>query len=551
MLRADTDGKKIVLRFPYSARTVQTAKTVPGYRWSPKITAWTYPLEIKTARLLKEAFGPQLKVSDELRAWSRRAAREERRLLNLVNASDANPRNIPRQLSKFLRPYQRADVAFMGMRSCINANQAGLGKTTEVIAATIQSEVTGPNLVIAPISSLEAVWALEIAKWCDAPVFTGTSLRDRRNTLWAAFEAIERGESPWVVVNPDLIEHGWTAGVEWGVVVIDEFHTMGLANPKSLFRQMVGPIQAQRKWALSGSPVAGKPLALWSVLNWIDPVTFSSRWRWAEQWLDKYQDDYGITFGDIKAGREEEFYRYHAPWMIRRLKSEVAPELPPKTYRDVWVKMSPAQSRQYKQFCDNAEIKLSGERMIATSKLAEYQRLKLFSFGSTVIENGAHMPTENSPKLDALIANINHHEGEQILVFSQFRRVVDVVYKHLSSKGFSVDIITGKTQDRAGAVKRFQTGKTRILVISTKAAGVSLTLDNADSVHILDQTWVPDDQEQAEDRAHRISRIHNVTVYYYRTRGTVEEYIHELNLEKVRISANVLDKHRQSILKKS
>lgn len=527
------------------------AKTVPGYRWSAKKCCWTFPLELKTARLLFEAFGRGLNPSDELKAWSKKAVRAERRLQRLVTADDATPQNLPRQLSEFMRPYQRADVMFMAERSCINANQAGLGKTTEVIAAALQSgAVTGPNLVIAPISSLEAVWAPEIAKWDRTPIFTGTGLKERKKALWECFEAISRGESPWLLVNPDLIEHGWAAGVRWGLVVIDEFQTMGLANPKSLFSQNLRLVSAGRRWALSGSPVAGKPMNLWAVLNWIDPETFSSRWRWAEQWLDKHQDDYGISFGDIKLGREEEFYKYHAPWIIRRLKSEVAPELPPKTYRDAWVTMSGAQARQYKKFLADAEIKLSGERMIATSKLAEYQRLKLIAFGPTILKNGAHLPTTSSPKLDALLANIQHHDGEQLLVFSQFRRVVDVTFEYLKNKKFSVEVITGKTKDRAGAVRRFQAGKTRILVISTKAAGVSLTLDNADSVHILDQTWVPDDQEQAEDRAHRLSRIHNVTVYYYRTRDTIEEQIHELNLEKVVVSAKALDKHRQILLAK-
>jgi SNF2 family DNA or RNA helicase len=107
--------------------------------------------------------------------------------------------------------------------------------------------------------------------------------------------------------------------------------------------------------------------------------------------------------------------------------------------------------------------------------------------------------------------------------------------------------LTGKTTkkgERTRLVRGFQNGDYRVLVVSTMAGGVSITLDRADTVHVLDETWVPDDQDQLIDRIHRASRIHQVTAYFYRTRNTLEEYINEVNQEKAFTNENVLDIRR-------
>ena len=104
--------------------------------------------------------------------------------------------------------------------------------------------------------------------------------------------------------------------------------------------------------------------------------------------------------------------------------------------------------------------------------------------------------------------------------------------------------ITGGTQKRAEVKRSFQAGEARVCVLNTKAGGVSIDLDMADSVFIMDETWNPDDQEQAEDRAHRASRIHQVTCYYLRTMGTLEQYIKEVTDAKGRINKKTLDARR-------
>lgn len=555
-MRLDLEKGRMLLRFQYSAAHNQRAKQVPGSSWNPRKNAWSYPLNLKTARLLFEQFGEGIRISDELKAWSKQAVREERRLRRLVVAPDADLARLDPTFAKYLRDYQRADVAFMAERSCINANEPGLGKTTEVVAATLEADLgSRPNIVISPLTSLDSVWRPEIERWTGTPAPVGLTPARQLRAFEEALELAEAGEPVWFLCNPEQLKTTKIADrvrdVQWGSATIDEFQMLGLSNPKTALAEAVRGVKSSHKWALSGTPIGGVPLEFWAVLNWIDPKAFASRWQWAEQWLDKFESPFGASFGGLQAGREREFYNSHAPYLLRRLKSEVAPDLPPKKYRHEWVTMRPAQRRQYESFERDAEIRLSGELIVATTKLAEWQRLKLFAFGSTRIEDGAHLPTTDSPKLDRLVKNLRkrmYKRHAQTLVFSQFSRVVDVTFERLREEGFRVESFSGKTKNRSELVRQFQSGDIDILVMVTKAAGVSITLDAADYADILDRTWNPNDQVQAEDRAHRISRIHQLIVTYYGTHGTLDETIQALNLHKLAINASVLDEHRAKLL---
>jgi SNF2 family DNA or RNA helicase len=136
------------------------------------------------------------------------------------------------------------------------------------------------------------------------------------------------------------------------------------------------------------------------------------------------------------------------------------------------------------------------------------------------------------------------------VVASQFARIADMVHAYLNSIGIKAERITGAVtgQERARIQREFQEGgpdAPRVVVMTTTAGGVSITLDRADTVHILDETWVPDDQEQLEDRIHRASRMHRVTCYYYRSKNSIEQYIQEVNIDKRSVNKAILDIRRQ------
>jgi SNF2 family DNA or RNA helicase len=181
-----------------------------------------------------------------------------------------------------------------------------------------------------------------------------------------------------------------------------------------------------------------------------------------------------------------------------------------------------------------------------------------FCLGSGKISKMHPIPSNESGKLPYLLdrlaeAGIDPDDmvGDACaIVASQFKEVVNMVHAYLNYKGIPTEKITGDTtgEQRAQIQRTFQAGgegAPRVVVMTTTAGGVSITLDRADTVHILDETWVPDDQEQFADRAHRASRMHQVTVYTYRSKGTIEQYIQEVTADKANINRQILDLRRQ------
>jgi len=169
--------------------------------------------------------------------------------------------------------------------------------------------------------------------------------------------------------------------------------------------------------------------------------------------------------------------------------------------------------------------------MSAPNTLAQFTRLQQFANAYCELDLLEVLPTASSAKLDALFEKLEEagvldgSSEDQTVIFSQSRKMIELVHGMLEGKGVTSEVISGKsTADRAGQVKRFQAGDTKVLCVVTTAGGVALTLDAANTAHFIDEMWEPDAQEQAEDRIHRVSRLHQVTIYHYRARDTIDEY---------------------------
>jgi SNF2 family DNA or RNA helicase len=324
--------------------------------------------------------------------------------------------------------------------------------------------------------------------------------------------------------------------------------------------------------------MGGKPIKLWGGFHFLEPQAFTSKWRWAGEWLDVTKETIYVqgkkreivTVGNIQEGREEQFQSAHAQFAVRRLRKEVLPELPEKQWRDVWCRMTKKQEKQYQQFAADTEIRIDEHYLTATSILAEYTRLKQFANSYCEVEqigvDDEGMPelkvmaTTECGKLPYLMDNLaavgidpDEPDGEaQAIVTSQFKETADMVYDYLTERGIPCAKITGdvnKRGERAEIVRAFKHAGDhkglRVVVMTTTAGGVAITLDNVESVHILDETWNPDDQEQVADRAVNTSTLHQVTAFVYRSYGTIEVDIAETTDEKGIINQNVLDLVRQ------
>lgn len=582
------NGKRIEVYFKYSEAAVEGIKTVPGYRFVPKDKGgpyWTIPADLTSARALRAAFGDTLRLGDSVTEWGKVQRAESRNLQKLAKADDAQLVELPKvlpELAEFLRPFQRADVAFMGKTSVMCANEQGLGKTVEAIASVFEGMMDeGPQLVIAPLTSLRTVWKYELDRWVGDQVFIlsgETKPAELKLMIRQAKELVSEGEPFWLVTTAAQVRKGLAPpfkSLQWKTLIIDEFHKTGLTNVSgdpskgTAFGRAVRGIKRERSYFLSGTPMGGKPIKLWGVLNHIKPDVFTSKWRWAEHWLNVTNNGFGRNIGGIRPDKVDEFYPFHAEYIVRRLKKEVLPQLPAKQYIDVWCDMDLAQRKQYDQMEKYAELRIEEERLSAVGILAEYTRLKQFASAERSIDireikkrDGSReqrlvLPPVASCKLQPLIDRLDEAgiradspEGDSVsVVASQSKEFINWIAAELNRAGIKTELITGDTQadDRTDLIQRFQSGDNspRVIAVTTTAGGVAITLDRADTIHILDETWNPDDQEQLEDRIHRISRIHQVMVYKYRSRGTIEESIAELNLHKRITTRNIMDVRRQ------
>ena len=612
------DAKRIIVRFEYSVRDVVAIKTIPGANFSKGNAEtgpfWRLPRDMVSARMLREQFGDRLRIGEKMLAWGRVAAAKETRLISLASADDAEMEHVPATLNEWMRAYQRAGAAYMAAADCINADQPGTGKTVQTIASIIERNGVekGSHLIIAPKTALDAVWAAEFENiekiaGIELPVVITMSGDDKPETRREILELVKEfreDEVPFLlVVNPAFIRFEkdkeapkvavrgkleyQTKPVypeffefEWNTIVIDEYHKMGLSNNKTMMFEAASALKAEHRILLSGTPMGGKPVKLWGALHFLDPGRFTSKWRWIDEWLVTEDNGFGKSVQGVQPGKEDKFWEHLAPYMIRRTKAEVLPQLPPKQRIPRWVTMTPKQRKQYETFAANAELKIEEENLSATGILAEYMRLKQFACAHQKVKTMGNgdiqvLPTYESGHLEVIMEILEERgihrrvkdkntgefkyaeddaaEGdEQVIIFSQFSRMVDMIEQYLNDEmGIETVKITGgvsqaRRTEIAQAFQRDNDGP-RVMVVTTTAGGVALTLDKASTVIFTDETWDPDDQEQAEDRAHRASRIHQVTCYYLRSKDTIQEYIANLVEGKAITNREILDLRRMGL----
>lgn len=384
-------------------------------------------------------------------------------------------------------------------------------------------------------------------------------------------------ESKYELLNPGLLE------VEWDTIGVDEFHLCGLSNPNTVTAQGMNLIrqetEPERAHTLSGTPMGGKPIKLWGALHFSEPDKFPSRWNWARMWLTIQENDYGASIEGLAPGVELDFYNHLAPHFVRRTQRDALPGFPDTNRIPVWCEMTPKQRAQYDQMATEAEWALEsaeeeGQRLSATNILALYTRLSQFADAYCDVEKTGKetelgLPelkvrhTAESGKLDMLIEKLQEvnvigtskdmdENLKCALVASQFVPMVAMLETELKKKGVPVArLVAGKKKINEEIVRSFQTqadGAPRVLVMNT-LMGTALTLDRAETVHIMDETWNPDDQEQMENRAmptteELMKARPDLGVYYYRSRRSIDEYRQKVNIDKSRNNKTILDLRR-------
>ena len=525
------------------------------------------------------------------------------------------------------RPYQPVASLYMAKaRTCLNGDQPGIGKTIETLGALIQAHCGGPVLILAPKTSCQVVWEPEIERWLGdyAGGYTITQtagltpakraeaydrfrwLLDRQaegrndaatmhflianaeqagiKKFTACPAGICDGDEDWCPeldkhVNKSETRRPFLHEITWSAIIADETHKW-LINTRGNQASQVGYgftrlrlAENGLKFALTGTPLKGKKHNLFGTLNWLKPKTYSSKWRWAEQyfvikketvWAGRARGDIETkTIMDLRDDRRESFFRSLNTMMIRRTKDELRAInpmwMPPeKRYHDVYVEMEGKQKTHYKAMEKNAQVSLGSGYLSAQGVLAEMTRLRQFANSDGDFVDGVFKPMLPSGKFNWLLQFLEERgiepkgvlsdEVHKVVVASQFTAQVNTWAAELRDKGIEAYVLTGETKDRdrLRLVDLFQNkDDVRVFLINTNAGGVSITLDAADDIVVMDETWVPDEQEQLEDRVHRASNVlHQVDVWYVRTKDTIEEAIAKTNEDKAKNNHVVLDARR-------
>jgi superfamily II DNA or RNA helicase len=423
---------------------------------------------------------------------------------------------LPDDLTAQLRDYQRRGVDWLcawrdaGLGALL-ADDMGLGKTLQALCA-----LRGRTLVVAPRSVLEN-WAEEAARFrpgLRCSVYHGPGRRlDPRADLTLTTYALLRLDAEAL------------AEVSWDTLVLDE--SQAIKNPDSQAARAAFRLRGDFRVALTGTPVENRLAELWSQLHFTNPGLLGDR--------RAFEERYGrpIAAGDASAGAR--LRQRIAPFVLRRAKSEVAPELPPRTDLVLHAELSQRERALYDAIraATREEVlaKLSAGAPIF-QVLEALLRLRQAACHPALVPG---QQAETSAKLEVLVEALQPlvDEGHKALVFSQWTSLLDQVEPPLTREGIDYARLDGATRNRGQVVADFQSREgPPVLLVSLRAGGTGLNLTAADSVFILDPWWNPAVEDQAADRAHRIGQDRPVFVYRVIARDTVEERILALQQHK-------------------
>jgi superfamily II DNA or RNA helicase len=480
----------------------------------------------------------------ESREFAFKGADNLRRLAGLLQGRGLTQPRLPPDFGTELRPYQAQGVAWLDLLresglGGVLADDMGLGKTVQILALLAleksRGHLTEPALVIAP-TSLMTNWFSEAQKF--APDLRVLVLHgSNRKQNFAAISGHDVVLTTYPLVARD---HELLLGRDWHMAVLDEAQT--IKNPNAATTRWIREIKARHRFCLTGTPMENHLGELWSIMSFANPGYLGEKSAFARQWRTPIEKRADAARAAVLAQRVK-------PFLLRRTKSEVASELPPKTEIVETIVLEGNQRDLY----DSIRLSMSAKvrKAIADRGLAKSHIVVLEALlrlrqaccdpALLKLDDGIE---RRSAKLERLMEMVLEllSEGRKIIVFSQFTSMLALIRQRLDAERIRYSVLTGETVDRKGAIEGFQGGATDVFLVSLKAGGVGLNLTAADTVIIFDPWWNPAVEQQAIDRAHRIGQDKAVFVYRLVAAGTVEEKMDELKARKRALADSLFDR---------
>lgn len=444
----------------------------------------------------------------------------------------------PRTLKATLRPYQLKGFSWMvhlykqGFGGCL-ADDMGLGKTLQTL--TLLQYIYKPSapkqpatLIVVPTSLLHN-WRREAKR------FTGLSMAEYNNTVVIDKERPEKffGHFHLIFTTYGMMRNNidTLCSYRFEYIVLDE--SQNIKNSESLTFRSAIQLQSKHRLVLTGTPIENSLKDLWAQFHFIQPNLLGTESAFQKQFIMP------IRQGNTRI--QVQLQQLIAPFILRRSKKEVAPELPELTEETIYCDMTEEQNTYYEQEKNSLRNILlqhsqSTNRLHSFSVLNGILRLRQLSCHPQLI-----LPdyTGTSGKTAQIIETFDtlQSEGHKVLIFSSFVRHLELLAEAFRERSWKYALLTGATNNRPSEIAHFTEQKdVQAFLISLKAGGVGLNLTQADYVFIIDPWWNPAAESQAIARAHRIGQDKQVIAYRFITQNSIEEKILHLQDEKRKLA---------------
>lgn len=462
-----------------------------------------------------------------------------------------------------LRAYQLEGLNWLlwnwyNERPSILADEMGLGKTIQTLAFLnvlrddTKIKIRGPFLIVAPLS-LIVQWQNECEIWTtmNCVVYHGNSasraiIRDFEfNYMDESLRRIKKNMYRFNILvttyEVAIKDIAILSKIHWRCLVVDEAHR--LKNQSSRLVEQMRSLRRDHCILLTGTPLQNKTEELWALLNFLDSKSFPS----VSDFLEK--------FGDLhEAQQVADLHKMLKPYLLRRVKEDVEKSLPPKEETIVEVELTPVQKQWYRAIYERntAFLNRGGNPRNVPNLMNVMMELRkccnhpyLNNGVEEVLNEGLNTDTQRHEMMvkccgkmvliDKLLPRLKLG-GHKVLIFSQMVRVLDIIEDYLRYCGHLYERLDGNIRgnDRQAAVDRFVKPEYKrfVMLLSTKAGGLGLNLTAADTVIIFDSDWNPQNDLQAQARAHRIGQTHSVKIYRLITRKTYEMHMfHKASLK--------------------
>ncbi len=467
----------------------------------------------------------------------------EEKKAKLLNIENIKTLPIPKSIIATLRPYQENGYKWMQILDDISwggclADDMGLGKTLQTITflAFLKEKYNNPTSLIVCPTSLMFNWEAELNKF--APhlkyhVFYGQG-RDIQNE--------EMGDYDIIITSYGIIRNDIERlmQLDWEYVVLDE--SQAIKNPDAITTKAVQLLKSRNRLILSGTPLQNNTFDIFAQFNFINPGLLGNKDFFKREFANPIDkgDDPGVS---------TLLRQMIKPFMLRRTKSEVAPDLPEKTETILWCQMDKAQQTiydEYKNFYRNAlmeRIEKDGINKSGMYILEGLLRLRQICDDPRLIKD-PEIHAKQGVKIKELLREISENMGHhKMLIFSQFTEMLGLIRTELDQQKIPYCYLDGGTsaKNRQQQVEIFQNeDHTHVFLVSLKAGGVGLNLTAAEYVYLVDPWWNPAVEQQAIDRTHRIGQKNKIFAYKMICKDSVEEKIMKLQERKLSLSREII-----------